>query len=393
METHTVSKAQFRLVLIVGARPNFMKAAPILEALAKFPAIDVSLVHTGQHYDANLSDVFFEELQIRRPDVHLHVGSGSHAQQSAEIMIKFEAYLEEQRTAGKPIDWVVVVGDVNSTLACSLVAAKLGVPVAHVEAGLRSGDRSMPEEINRIVTDSVASLLLCSEPAGVRNLLCEGQPIERVLLVGNVMIDTLRRFQAEALQRPTLESLGLLPGGYGVVTLHRPGNVDDPAWLQQLLESFRMIAEKLPLVFAVHPRTADRMRRLGLDAAMAGERLRLLPPQGYLDFLCLTAQAKLIATDSGGLQEEATALGVPCLTLRPNTERPITLEQGSSVLIGKDLQSLAEYVHAILEGDYPVKECPKLWDGRAGERIAAALAVAIGALPAVADPRLHRIAA
>lgn len=366
--------ASRRIVLVVGARPNFMKAAPILEALDNIPQIEVTLVHTGQHYDPSLSDIFFDELGLRRPDVHLHVGSGSHAVQTGQIMTKFEELLTGEREAGRPIDMVVVVGDVNSTLACSLVAAKLEIPVAHVEAGLRSFDRTMPEEINRIVTDSLSSLLLCSEPAGVRNLLDEGKPDSQIHMVGNVMIDTLKRFQHDALKRNKLKELGLLPGGYGLVTLHRPANVDDPDILRRLVKSLVAISEKLPLVFAVHPRTAERMRKFGLEATANSEQLMLLPPQGYLDFLCLTSQAKLIITDSGGLQEESTALGVPCLTLRPNTERPITVDEGSSMLIGSDVEKLETCVDSILDGEYPITGCPAIWDGKAGERIAEVLA-------------------
>lgn len=366
------------LVLVVGARPNFMKAAPILDALEQFPAIDVQLVHTGQHYDPQLSDVFFEELGLRQPDAHLQVGSGTHAAQTGQIMVRFEAYLTERKSAGKSVDRLVVVGDVNSTLACSLVAAKMEIPIAHVEAGLRSRDRSMPEEVNRIVTDSLSDLLLCSEPAGVDNLRAEGHPPQNVRLVGNTMIDTLLRFRATALERPTLEALGLLPGGYGVVTLHRPANVDDPVWLAELVRTLAQISRKLPMVFAVHPRTADRLQQLGLNESSLGDRVRMLGPQGYLDFLCLTSQAKLILTDSGGLQEESTALGVPCMTLRPNTERPITVDEGTSMLIGRDLNRLRACVDAVLEGEFPLGRRPALWDGKAGVRIAEALAESLG---------------
>jgi len=369
------------VVLVVGARPNFVKAAPILDAFNDWPEVDVTLLHTGQHYDAKLSDVFFEELQIRRPDVHLQVGSASHAQQTARIMTSFEEFLEERQRSGRRVDRLIVVGDVNSTLACSLVAAKLQVPVAHVEAGLRSHDRSMPEEINRIVTDSISDLLLCSEPAGEENLRLEGHPQARIRLVGNVMIDTLLRHRDEAVSRPKLDELGLLPGGYGVVTLHRPANVDASEHLAALVDVLVEIADRLPLVFAVHPRTAERLGRFGLVDRIRAGRLFMLGPQGYLDFLCLTAQARLILTDSGGLQEESTALEVPCLTLRPNTERPITVDEGSSTLIGNDFNRLRNCVEAVLDGEYPTGRRPALWDGRAGTRVARAIVESLNSTP------------
>ena len=344
-------------------------------------------MHTGQHYDAQLSDVFFTELKIPTPDVHLQVGSGSHAVQTGQIMVKFEEYLLQERKKGSPIQRVVVVGDVNSTLACTLVAAKLEIPVTHVEAGLRSFDRSMPEEINRLVTDSLSDQLLCSEPAGVENLRREGHPLERISLVGNVMIDTLLRFRDAALRRPKLNELGLLPQGFAIVTLHRPANVDNPDGLARLVKVLIEISAKLPLVFAVHPRTAERLKSFGLTDALSSGQILILPPQGYLDFLCLTAQARLILTDSGGLQEESTALAVPCLTMRPNTERPITLDEGTSTLIGSDLELLRILVDAIMDGEYRSGQCPALWDGKAGLRVAQELAKALGAKPrSIANP-------
>ena len=372
-----------RLALVVGARPNFMKAAPILDALRHYPSIDVTLVHTGQHYDSNLSDVFFEELGIRRPDVHLQVGSGSHALQTGKIMEAFEKYLADEARRGRPIDRIIVLGDVNSTLACTLVGAKAGIPVAHVEAGLRSFDRLMPEEINRIATDALADMLLCSEPSGVENLRREGRNARQIFLTGNVMIDTLFAYLDKAQNRTVLEDLGLLPGTYGVVTLHRPSNVDDPALLARLVDTLVDIAADIRLVFAVHPRTAQQLAKQNLLERVGDGHVIVIGPQGYLDFLCLTSQAKMILTDSGGLQEESTALGIPCLTLRSNTERPITVTEGTSTLVGTDFELLRECVEDILEGDYPPGACPELWDGRASERIAAILAESLAAEPQV----------
>ncbi|MBY0589591.1 UDP-N-acetylglucosamine 2-epimerase (non-hydrolyzing) [bacterium] len=381
-----------RLVLVVGARPNFIKAAPILDALREYPDINVTLVHTGQHYDAQLSDVFFEELHLRTPDIHLQVGSGSHAVQTGRVMERFEEYLQEERSAGRPVDRVVVLGDVNSTLACTLVASKMQIPVAHVEAGLRSFDRSMPEEINRIVTDSLADLLLCSEPAGVENLRREGRTGREIHLVGNVMIDTLLENVEKAQNRSILEELNLLPGGYGVVTLHRPANVDDPNQLRRLVRVLVEVSRQIPLVFAVHPRTARALEEAKLQCSSADSQILMLGPQGYLDFLSLTSQAKLVMTDSGGLQEETTAIGIPCLTLRPNTERPITIYEGTSTLVGSDVDQLRDGVEAILDGDYPNGRCPELWDGRAGQRIARILADALALRPAITTPSFQRAA-
>ncbi len=382
-----------RLALVVGARPNFIKAAPILDALEQIASIDVTLIHTGQHYDPLLSDVFFDELNMRTPDVHLQVGSGTHAVQTGRVMERFEEFLLAEQNGGRPIDRVVVLGDVNSTLACTLVASKMGVPVAHVEAGLRSFDRSMPEEINRVVTDSLSDLLLCSEPAGVENLRREGRGGKQIHLVGNVMIDTLFSFVEKAQNRTILEDLNLLPGGYGVVTLHRPSNVDDPDQLRDLFSVMIEISKQLPIVFAVHPRTARALEEAKLKRPTDHSQVIMLGPQGYLDFLALTSQAKLVMTDSGGLQEETTALGVPCLTLRANTERPITLNEGTSMLIGNDFDQLRAGVEAVLDGDYPSGRCPELWDGRAGQRIARILAESLGILAIEPGPMLQRAAA
>ena len=364
-----------RLALIVGARPNFMKIAPILRALNAYPEIESTLIHTGQHYDANLSDVFFEELGIRRPDISLNIGSGSHGRQTGEILAAVEQVLLDAQEAGRPYDRMVVVGDVNSTVAATIAAAKLLIPVAHVEAGLRSFDRTMPEEINRILTDSVCDMLLCSEPAGVENLRQEGHPEEKIHLVGNVMIDTLLQQVPRAQQSDILDQHNLTPGTYGVITMHRPANVDDREILSSLLQVLVELSQRMPMVFPIHPRTKARLEAFGLDQVLQdAPQIHCLGPLGYNDFLCLTSQAKVIVTDSGGLQEESTALGVPCLTMRPNTERPITASQGTSVLVGSDAQQLRQYLDQVLDGTYKQGSCPELWDGKAAERIAQILA-------------------
>ena len=359
------------IACVVGARPNFMKMAPLLRALAAYPHVRTTLVHTGQHYDENLSDVFFQELGMRRPDVSLDVGSGKHGAQTARVLERLEAVLEQGTPGGKPFDRVVVVGDVNSTMAAALAAVKLGIPVAHVEAGLRSFDRSMPEEINRIVTDSVSDMLFVSEPAGMENLRREGHPEHQLHLVGNVMIDTLMWLLPKAKARDTLHRYGLQPGQYGVVTLHRPANVDTAETLSGLLDVLVETSRRLRFVFPVHPRTRERIERFGLAHRLNGDTgITELPPLGYLDFLTLTSQARLIVTDSGGLQEESTVLGVPCLTARPNTERPITVEEGTSTLVGSDPAKLQEHLGRVFDGTYRQGRCPTLWDGHAAERVA-----------------------
>lgn len=359
-----------RIGFVVGARPNFMKVAPILRAIEGRSGIEPVLIHTGQHYDRSLSDVFFEELGIRRPDISLGIGSGSHGRQTADILAAVEQVLVEAATAKKSFDRLVVVGDVNSTMAATIAAVKLGIPVAHVEAGLRSFDRTMPEEVNRLITDSICDLLLVSEPAGVTNLQNEGHSEVSIQLVGNVMIDTLRTQVDAARQMDTLSRMGLAAGDYGVITLHRPANVDDSVVLEQLLDVLVECSHKVPLVFPVHPRTANRLQEFSLQAKLdAAAGIRCTGPLGYMDFLALTSQAKVIVTDSGGLQEESTALGVPCLTMRPNTERPITVEQGTSTLIGSSAEELRKYLKQVLEGNYKQGSCPKLWDGKAAERI------------------------
>ncbi|HEY2924056.1 MAG TPA: UDP-N-acetylglucosamine 2-epimerase (non-hydrolyzing) [Candidatus Eisenbacteria bacterium] len=356
------------ILCVVGARPNFMKMAPILIALGDHPHVRPFLVHTGQHYDEDMSRIFFDELGLPQPDRDLEVGSDTHARQTARIMTAFEPLLEERAPK-----LVVVVGDVNSTLACSLVAVKLGVPVAHVEAGLRSRDRTMPEEINRLLTDAVSDLLFATSPDAVENLISEGIDRAKIHLVGNPMIDTLRRHLQTARHRDTLARLGLSAGKYALVTLHRPGNVDDPANLRRVLAALEEIANRITVVFPVHPRTTERLRGNGIVAS----RVRLLNPLGYLDFLALMAGAQLVLTDSGGIQEETTVLGVPCLTLRANTERPITISEGTNRLIGADPGGIVPAMEAILAGDVPPRRAPALWDGQAGSRIASVIADAL----------------
>jgi UDP-N-acetylglucosamine 2-epimerase (non-hydrolysing) len=348
-----------KVLAVAGARPNFMKIAPLMRTMQDRPEIDAHLVHTGQHYDRAMSQLFFEELRIPRPDVDLAVGSGSHAVQTAEVMKRFEPVLVEEAP-----DVVLVVGDVNSTLACTLVAVKLGVPVAHVEAGLRSFDRTMPEEVNRVLTDAVAEFLFVSEPSGVENLRREGIPAERVFFVGNVMIDTLLRHRRRSEHSDILERLRLHSRHYAVLTLHRPANVDDPDLLERLLETLDRIGRELPVVFPIHPRT-----RASFPGVEHFEHLRVIEPLGYLDFLKLMGHARLVLTDSGGIQEETTALGVPCLTLRNNTERPATIEQGTNRLVGSDPEEVWKAAREVLHGRPQPFRIPELWDGRAAERV------------------------
>ncbi len=358
-----------KIVNICGARPNFMKIAPLMRAYRAQRSIQPLLVHTGQHYDEKMSDLFFRQLNIPQPDLNLDVGSGSHAVQTAEIMKRFEPVVHEH----KP-DWVVVVGDVNSTIACALVAVKLGVRVAHVEAGLRSFDRTMPEEINRLLTDAISDLLLVSEPSGAENLRHEGVAADRVHFVGNVMIDTLLASRAAADRSTILKDLGLSARGYNVLTLHRPANVDDPVVFGRLLDCLAEIQKDLPIVFPVHPRTVQNLARLGLRARVdALPNLRLIDPLGYLDFLKLTSDAAVVLTDSGGIQEETTILGVWCLTLRENTERPVTLKEGTNVLVGTDPATVLG-AYRRCRATPPSGRVPEKWDGRAAERIAELLA-------------------
>ena len=354
-----------------------MKVAPILRAMGSAAGpLAARLVHTGQHYDEGMSAVFFRDLGIREPDVSLGVGSGTHGQQTARILAAYEEHLlsASPRSAA-----VVVVGDVNSTMACTLAAVKLGIPVAHVEAGLRSFDRTMPEEINRLVTDTLADLLLVSEPAGEENLRREGIADSRVLYVGNVMIDTLVRELPAARSLEVASRLGLPASGFLYVTLHRPSNVDDPARLARVVAMLRSLGARLPVVFPVHPRTRERLRAAGLEAALSGAPdVRVLEPLGYRESLCLMAGARLVLTDSGGVQEETSHLGVPCLTLRPNTERPVTVSLGTNTVVGEEIERVLPLVDEVLAGRYKKGQPIPGWDGRAAERVAAALAERYG---------------
>ena len=363
-----------RIACVVGARPNFMKIAPVLRAMQSFPQLKPTLIHTGQHYDAQLSDVFFQELEIQPPDISLNIGSGTHGKQTGDIIAAVETILLDAQRVEQPYHRMLVVGDVNSTMAAAIAAVKLNVPVAHIEAGLRSFDRSMPEEINRIVTDSICDVLLVSEPSGAEQLRREGHGDDQIFVVGNVMIDTLRQQLQRSQQSKILSRLGIQPGGYGVVTMHRPSNVDQPATLAGILDALMTTAGQMDLVFPVHPRTRERLKRFNLLDRLQRSSIRLLEPLGYLDFLALTSQARVIVTDSGGLQEESTALGVPCLTLRNTTERPITVNEGTSVLVGNDATLLARELTAVLDGSFKRGGCPVLWDGMAAVRIVEILA-------------------
>jgi UDP-N-acetylglucosamine 2-epimerase (non-hydrolysing) len=346
-----------QLIHVVGARPNFMKVAPIYRACADRNISQV-IVHTGQHYDPNMSDVFFRELHIPTPDINLDVGSGSHAEQTAKVMLRFADVVPSLQP-----DWVLVYGDINSTLAAALVCAKLSIRVAHVEAGLRSFDRTMPEEINRLVTDQLADLLFTPSADADTNLLREGISAEKIQLVGNIMIDSLVRSLSLAQQRP----IDQYPAKYALVTLHRPSNVDDSAILSKLLHSLMRISQQLPVVFPVHPRTRQRINGLG-DLEYPPD-LHFVEPVGYLDFLRLEQRAAVVITDSGGIQEETTFLGVPCLTLRENTERPITVSLGTNLLLGSDYARLEREVDTILAGSFKQGQIPPLWDGHTAERI------------------------
>jgi UDP-N-acetylglucosamine 2-epimerase (non-hydrolysing) len=364
-----------KILCVVGARPNFMKIAPIMAALRQ-TSLDARLVHTGQHYDVAMNQRFFEQLGIPNPDIDLEVGSASHAVQTAEIMRRFEPVMDAEQPSA-----VLVVGDVNSTIACALVAAKKGVKVVHVEAGLRSFDRSMPEEVNRVLTDQISDLLFTTEREALANLTREGINPDQVCFVGNVMIDTLRSCLLRAIApAQTLadasdpEVFLNNPNGYGVLTLHRPSNVDDAAVLERLLRVLSEISRDLPLVFPVHPRTRSMIDKAGLSALLDSPRFCCLPPQGYLEMLGLMQGARLALTDSGGVQEETTALGVPCLTLRENTERPITVTEGTNTIVGADPERILSATQEVLAHGGKAGRIPEYWDGRAAERIATVLA-------------------
>jgi len=354
-----------KIVNVVGARPNFMKIGPLMAEFVKHPHIEAILVHTGQHYDEKMSELFFRQLEIPEPDINLEVGSASHTVQTAEIMKRFEPVVLEH----KP-DVILVVGDVNSTIACGLVAVKSGVKLAHVEAGLRSFDRSMPEEINRVLTDSISDLLFCTEQSGIDNLLHEGIPQEKIFFVGNVMIDTLLKNKGKADDSNILNQLNLDNNDFAVVTLHRPSNVDNVIVFNQILDALEVIQNDMPVIFPVHPRTHRNLYSMSLGNridAMTG--LRLLDPLGYLDFLKLMSSAKIVLTDSGGIQEETTILGIPCLTLRENTERPVTVTSGSNHVASTETVKIVEAYRKILNEDSLDIDTPPLWDGHAAERI------------------------
>jgi len=362
------------IYLVAGARPNFMKIAPIVRALQAHGGLAFKIIHTGQHYDREMNDVFFEELGIPEPDFFMAAGGGSHAQQTAKIMVAFEELCQTE-----PPDAVLVVGDVNSTLACSIVAKKLKIPVAHVEAGLRSGDREMPEEINRLVTDSISDWFFVTEPSGVEHLRREGKPEGDIHYVGHVMVDNvlyqaqkLEHTDATGFETSAYKAARTAHGGrYGVVTLHRPSNVDDAAMMQRIGGALKEIASELPLIFPVHPRTRGNLAKFGIDL---GPNITLVGPQAYMAFLNLWKDAAVVLTDSGGMQEETTALGVPCITIRENTERPVTVEEGSNVLAGTDPAVIMAETRRILRGEGKQGRRPKLWDGHAAVRIVDILA-------------------
>jgi UDP-N-acetylglucosamine 2-epimerase (non-hydrolysing) len=363
-ETHV---SVLKVDLIAAARPNFMKVAPLYHALARQSWCQTRLIHTGQHYDANMSASFFRDFDLPEPDIHLGVGSGTNAEQTGGVMMAFEAVCLDS-----PPDWVVVVGDVNSTMACTLAAVKLGIRVAHLEAGLRSRDRSMPEEINRLVTDAIADLLWIPSPDAEENLRAEGVAAGKIDFVGNIMIDAFELVRERIAQADTRRRLGVAPGGYGVVTLHRPSNVDEPIKLAGLVGQLVAVAERLPLVFAVHPRTRARLQEFALLAQLeTAAAITLIEPLGYIEFMNLVTGAKLVITDSGGVQEETTYLGIPCLTLRDNTERPITTTHGSNRLLAVD--GLLEAVTERLDAPRRLYSPPARWDGRTAPRVVESL--------------------
>ncbi len=360
-----------RVICVCGARPNFMKIAPVMRAFNEHGGFETLLVHTGQHYDEKMSELFFDELQIPRPDINLEVGSSSHAVQTAEIMKRFEPVVPDFGP-----DYVLVVGDVNSTIACGIVAVKLGVKLIHVEAGLRSFDRTMPEEINRLLTDQISDLLFVTEQSGIDNLKNEGINSDKVHFVGNVMIDTLMANRQKAEKSDILKRLGLTAKGYAAITLHRPSNVDDMNKFGEIVTALGEIAKDIALVFPIHPRTRNNIKGTDLERrVLEMQNLILLDPVGYLDFLCLMSHAALVITDSGGIQEETTILGVPCMTLRENTERPVTITEGTNRLVRIQSEDIVSSYREIIENIHSFDaKVPKFWDGKAAERIAGIIA-------------------
>jgi UDP-N-acetylglucosamine 2-epimerase (non-hydrolysing) len=364
-----LSIRKHKIVCVVGARPNFIKAAPLLQELRKYPSrFSPLLVHTGQHYDDNLSQLFFTDLNLPKPDEFLGVGSGSHAEQTARIMIEIERVLLRESP-----DLVVVFGDINSTLAAAIVTAKLRVPLAHVEAGLRSHDRTMPEEINRVLTDHLSDFLFASEVSGVRNLSKEGITDDKVFFTGNIMIDSLVANSESAMKSLVLEQLNLKPHEYATLTLHRPSNVDNAETLTKLMRAIKQISEQIPVIFPCHPRTRKRIAEFGLSDFVADKGLKISEPLGYLDFCRLVYNSKFVLTDSGGIQEETTYLRIPCLTLRENTERPVTTDIGTNILCGTDTEMILNEVAKIIGGKTKPGQVPELWDGHTAVRIVAAL--------------------
>lgn len=356
---------RLKILNVVGARPNFMKIAPLYEEMLRYPGIDALIVHTGQHYDKQMSELFFDNLGLPKPHFYLGVGSGGHGEQTGRVMIEFEKVVRAEQP-----DIVLVVGDVNSTIACSLVAVKLGIKVVHVEAGLRSYDRDMPEEVNRVLTDQISHYLFTTERAAADNLAKEGIAGDRVIFAGNVMIDSLLHHREKAASSTVLSDLGVEPRGYGLITMHRPSNVDDPEILARLLDMLGELSARLPLLFPMHPRTRNKIEEFGLQAKVeAAADLRLMEPLGYLDFMKCTDNALFVLTDSGGVQEETTVLGVPCITARENTERPVTATVGTNVVVGRDTARIRQEVEKILDGKDKRGETPELWDGHAAERI------------------------
>jgi len=353
-----------RIFLVAGARPNFMKIAPLYEAMKKSSKFQPVIVHTGQHYDKNMSQVFFRELGLPKPHIYLGVGSGSHAVQTSKIMVEFEKVCLKE----KPL-MVLVVGDVNSTLACSVVSSKLLISIAHIEAGLRSFDRTMPEEINRIVTDSLSDYLFTTCRDANKNLAKEGVNRNKIFFTGNVMIDTLKKFIIKAEKRKTFRRLSLNDGAYALLTLHRPSNVDDKATLEKILKTMAQISMKTKIIFPAHPRTKKQIEKYKLKKYLQKGKIKVIEPVGYLDALNLMKHSRFVLTDSGGMQEETTVLGVPCITMRENTERPITVTQGTSTLVGNSTAKITRAVNQILNGKYNKGKIPELWDGKSARRI------------------------